>query len=72
MQRLVGIDVKLGQYAAGEAFIEQVEEIGGPELLDRVWMAPEYLPDMDEIRSPEHWVQRIDSLTPDSPAALMC
>lgn len=72
VQRLVGIDAKLGQYAAGEDFIEQVEAIGGPELLDRVWTAPEYLPDMDEIRSPEHWVQRVDSLTPDSPAALMC
>jgi hypothetical protein len=31
---------------------------GGPELLARVWRGPEWLPTLDEIRSPGEWVAR--------------
>lgn len=61
-QKIIGLEAKLNQYQAGEAFIAEVEEAGGTELLDRAWEGPENLPSMDEIRSPKLW---IDRMTPD-------
>jgi coenzyme F420 biosynthesis associated uncharacterized protein len=58
MSRLLGLDAKLRQYAEGERFVEAVEEVGGPELLARVWQGPEWLPTLAEIRSPADWVAR--------------
>jgi coenzyme F420 biosynthesis associated uncharacterized protein len=60
-QRLVGIDAKLQQYAQGEAFIATVERAGGTALLNRAWEAPENLPTIAEIRSPELWLTRMAS-----------
>jgi coenzyme F420 biosynthesis associated uncharacterized protein len=54
----IGLDAKMRQYEQGEAFIEAVEAEGGPELLARVWEAPEWLPTWPEIRQPSAWVQR--------------
>ena len=59
LQQLIGIEAKLKQYAQGEAFIEKVEEVGGPDLLARAWEAPEMLPSIEEIRSPDLWVERV-------------
>ncbi|MDE0268510.1 MAG: zinc-dependent metalloprotease [Acidimicrobiaceae bacterium] len=61
VQKLVGIDAKISQYAAGENFIELVELTGGSELLNRVWTAPEYLPNKSEIVDPQLWVNRVSS-----------
>ncbi len=58
-QRLIGLDAKIKQYAEGEHFIESVEAAGGAALLDRVWEAPENLPGIAEIRSPQDWVTRM-------------
>ncbi len=58
-QRLIGLDAKIKQYAEGEHFIESVEAAGGTALLDRVWEAPENLPGIAEIRSPQDWVTRM-------------
>ena len=57
LQRLVGLDAKIKQYAEGERFIEAVEEAGGPALLNRVWEGPENIPGIAEIRSPRDWVR---------------
>jgi uncharacterized protein (DUF2342 family) len=59
IQRLLGIDAKLMQYELGEKFIEQVEGTGGRELFDRVWLAPENLPTLAEIREPDTWIGRV-------------
>lgn len=61
LQRLVGIEAKLQQYAQGEAFIAAVEAHGGPELLDRAFEAPENLPTINEIREPSLWLTRMSS-----------
>ena len=61
-QRLIGLDAKIKQYAEGEHFIESVEAVGGPALLDRVWEGPENVPGIAEIRNPRDWVSRM-SLT---------
>jgi coenzyme F420 biosynthesis associated uncharacterized protein len=61
MQQLIGMDAKLRQYEQGERFIEAVEAIGGPELLAKVWLAPDRLPTLDEIREPDKWVARMNT-----------
>lgn len=58
-QKLIGLDAKIRQYAEGENFIEQVELSGGRELMDCVWESPENLPNIQEIRSPELWLERM-------------
>ena len=60
VQRVIGIEAKLNQYAAGEAFIETVEARGGPELLNRVWECSERLPTMTEVRNPQQWIDRLN------------
>jgi coenzyme F420 biosynthesis associated uncharacterized protein len=64
IQKLAGIEAKMKQYELGERFIAEVEEVGGPELLNRVWEGPELLPTMPEIREPSRWVDRVASATP--------
>ncbi len=59
LQQLIGLEAKLNQYAQGEAFIEAVEKVGGPELLARAWERPEMLPTLVEIREPARWVERV-------------
>lgn len=61
IQRLVGIDAKLQQYAQGEAFIAEVERAGGTALLNRAFEAPENLPTIAEIRDPSTWLTRMSS-----------
>jgi coenzyme F420 biosynthesis associated uncharacterized protein len=58
MSRLLGLEAKMRQYAEGERFVESVEAAGGPDLLARVWRGPEWLPTLDEIRTPSEWVAR--------------
>lgn len=58
-QRLIGMEAKLAQYAEGEAFIEAVEKRHGDRVLDHAWAAAENLPSLEEIRSPELWMQRV-------------
>ncbi len=62
VQRLIGLEAKMNQYAAGEAFIEAVENRGGPELLNRVWEAPDRLPTMTEVRNPDQWIDRVHAI----------
>lgn len=61
VQRLIGLEAKLDQYRAGEAFIAEVERTAGAEVLERCWEAPEYLPTLEEVRAPDRWVARIRS-----------
>ena len=59
VQRLLGLEAKMNQYAQGERFIAAVEGVGGTALLDRAWHAPENLPSLAEIREPERWIERV-------------
>ena len=59
VQRLIGMEAKLNQYAAGERFIAAVESDGGPRQIDRCWESPEMLPTIEEIREPERWLARV-------------
>ena len=61
LQKLIGLESKLRQYEDGERFIEAVEKAGGPELLERAWRGPEWLPTRAEIRAPEDWIARVQA-----------
>jgi uncharacterized protein (DUF2342 family) len=58
MSVLLGLDAKMRQYEQGERFIEAVEGAGGPVLLSKVWMGPQWLPTWPEIRDPLRWIDR--------------
>lgn len=59
LQRLIGLEAKLAQYEMGERFIAAVEEVGGPELLNRCFERPENLPTIEEIKDPQLWLTRV-------------
>jgi coenzyme F420 biosynthesis associated uncharacterized protein len=67
MQRLIGLEAKLDQYRAGEAFIAAVEAVEGPTVIDRCWLSPANLPTLAEIREPEAWLART-AATPTPPS----
>lgn len=60
--RLTGLDIKMEQYRQGEAFINRVVEERGHDFVRQVWTAPEYLPSLEEIKSPENWIARVDAM----------
>lgn len=60
IMKLVGLEAKMNQYAAGEAFIARIEEqAGGPRVIDHAWHDANSLPTMDEIRNPDTWLERV-------------
>ena len=67
VQKLIGLDAKMAQYEQGERFIEQVERLGGPVLLERAFESADTLPTLGEIRDPETWMRRVGAV----PAALV-
>jgi coenzyme F420 biosynthesis associated uncharacterized protein len=58
VQRLIGLEAKMNQYAAGERFIAAIEAHGGSRVVDRCWESPAQLPTLDEIREPQRWLSR--------------
>ena len=63
LMRLLGMDIKMRQYALGKSFCDAVVEEGGIELLNRVWAAPEALPSLAELAAPPKWVSRASVTT---------
>lgn len=60
LQRLLGLEAKMNQYAQGERFIAEIERLGGgPDALDPVWRGASWLPTLAEIRDPEEWFDRV-------------
>jgi coenzyme F420 biosynthesis associated uncharacterized protein len=57
--RLTGVEAKLNQYAAGARFIDAVEQVGGPRVVDRCWESAASLPTLDEVRAPQQWMRRM-------------
>lgn len=64
VQRLVGLEAKMNQYAQGERFIVEVERAGGAALLARAWEGPENLPSLVEVREPWRWIERMGVAIP--------
>ncbi|HKD98379.1 MAG TPA: zinc-dependent metalloprotease [Micromonosporaceae bacterium] len=59
VRRLLGIDVKMRQYAEGHTFVRKVVDTVGLDAFNRVWESPEALPTMDEILNPPAWIARV-------------
>jgi coenzyme F420 biosynthesis associated uncharacterized protein len=59
MLRITGMDLKMDQYRKGEAFVAEIERLGGAAALRRLWDGPETLPTPEEIASPDAWVRRM-------------
>jgi coenzyme F420 biosynthesis associated uncharacterized protein len=65
LRRLLGIEMKMKQYAEGAAFVREVlDEVGMPGL-NAVWESADRLPSGVEIREPKLWLARVGT----SPAA---
>ncbi len=59
LQKLLGVESKMRQYEVGEAFVDAVEREGGPRTIDHAWRGPEFLPTIDELKTPTAWLARV-------------
>ncbi len=59
VRRLLGIDVKLKQYTQGRAFVAKVVDTVGMAGFNRIFDSPQTLPRLDELSSPQSWVDRV-------------
>ena len=59
VRRLLGIDVKMRQYAEGSKFVAAVVESIGMDDFNRIWASPETLPTVAEISDPGAWIARV-------------
>ncbi|PZM93308.1 MAG: coenzyme F420 biosynthesis-associated protein [Actinobacteria bacterium] len=59
IRKLLGIDVKMRQYAEGRKFVQGVVERVGMEGFNRVFTSPLTLPRLEELRDPDAWIARV-------------
>ncbi len=59
IRKLLGIDVKLRQYAEGNKFVTAVVDRVGMDGFNRVWESAATLPTLDEITDPAAWIARV-------------
>jgi len=59
VRRILGIDLKMKQYAQGSRFVRTVVEEAGMATFNKVWTSPETLPTKDEFNAPRRWLDRI-------------
>jgi coenzyme F420 biosynthesis associated uncharacterized protein len=61
IRRILGIDLKMKQYAEGSRFVSSVVDEVGMASFNKIWTSPETLPTKAEIASPHTWVERVVS-----------
>jgi coenzyme F420 biosynthesis associated uncharacterized protein len=59
VRRLLGIEVKMRQYAEGRRFVAAVVEKVGMDGFNQIWASPQTLPMTSEISDPDAWVARV-------------
>jgi putative hydrolase len=59
LRRLLGIDLKMKQYAEGAAFVSTVVGEAGMTAFNKVWTSPETLPTRAELAAPSEWLARV-------------
>ena len=59
IRRMLGIDLKMKQYAQGSRFVQTVVDEAGMEVFNRVWTSPETLPVKEELEDPQLWLARV-------------
>jgi coenzyme F420 biosynthesis associated uncharacterized protein len=58
LERLLGLEMKMKQYATGKAFCDAVVERRGIAALNRAWSDPALLPTTAELADPGRWLAR--------------
>ncbi len=61
IRRMLGIDLKMKQYAEGSRFVKAVVDEVGMADFNKVWTSPETLPTREEFAHPHQWVERVVS-----------
>ena len=61
IRRILGIDLKMKQYAEGSRFVRAVVDEVGMAAFNKVWTSPETLPTREEFVHPHAWVERVVS-----------
>ncbi len=59
VRRILGIDLKMKQYAEGSRFVRTVVSEAGMPVFNRVWTSPETLPVAAELAEPRLWLERV-------------
>jgi coenzyme F420 biosynthesis associated uncharacterized protein len=59
LRRMLGIDLKMKQYAQGSQFVQTVVREAGMPVFNRVWTSPETLPVRAELTDPHLWLERV-------------
>jgi coenzyme F420 biosynthesis associated uncharacterized protein len=59
LRRLLGVEVKMRQYAEGNRFVAAVVDAVGMEGFNRIWTSPETLPRTEELPDPAAWIARV-------------
>jgi coenzyme F420 biosynthesis associated uncharacterized protein len=59
IRRILGIDLKMKQYAEGSRFVKAVVDEVGMADFNKVWTSPETLPTKEEFAHPHQWVERV-------------
>jgi len=68
VRRLLGLDLKMRQYADGARFVAGVVDAVGMDGFNRVWESQATLPTKDEIADYTGWVERVHGIRPAVPA----
>ncbi len=59
LRRVLGIDVKMRQYAEGSRFVAAAVEGVGMDGFNRIWESPQTLPTTAEISDAQAWIARV-------------
>jgi coenzyme F420 biosynthesis associated uncharacterized protein len=59
LRRILGIDLKMKQYAQGSRFVKIVVDEAGMATFNKVWTSPETLPTKEEFVTPHLWLDRV-------------
>jgi coenzyme F420 biosynthesis associated uncharacterized protein len=59
LRKLLGVDVKMRQYAEGRKFVHAVVERVGMDGFNKIWQSPLTIPRLDELSDPDAWVVRV-------------
>ena len=71
IRRILGIDLKMKQYAQGSTFVRTVVDASGMDVFNRVWTSPQTLPTMEELSAPYAWLDRVGGGRSAGPASSM-
>ena len=55
----IGLEMKLRQYEMGQHFCDEVVARQGSGALAHLWSDPEHFPNLDELRDPGLWIERV-------------